>query len=229
MKKMILMVSLSVSCFTLFGQQQLRNDLGDTFFVPNLYKTKYDSPEGSPYLNEEFVPAKINNIAETQLVRFDATLGKVEVMITRDKVVALDNSKPYTISLIDGSNKVYKTFKYKDEYGNEKTSFFELLDSSLSYKLYLKENKRFYKKVKAQGYAEEEPAHFKKIKSEFYVTDFKNQSERLLFIPQKLKPFTEFFQDDSKSIKAFIKDNKLKINDANDLVKIFKFYFEQQK
>lgn len=226
MKNVILIVSLLVSCFTVFGQEQ-RTYFGDVYFVPGKYKTIYNSPEGSPYLNEEFVPAKINNITDTQLVRFDAVLGNVEVMITKSKVVTIENSKLYTISLMDGSNKVYKTLKYADANGNENTSFFELLDSTLIYKLYLKENKRFFKKVKAQGYAEEKPAQFKKVKSEFYVTDFKSQSERLLYIPQKLKPFTEFFQEDSKSIKNFIKDNKLNIGDANDLVKIFKFHFEQ--
>ncbi|MGB5387050.1 MAG: hypothetical protein WBN20_09725 [Eudoraea sp.] len=226
MKNVILIVSLLVSCITVFGQEQ-RTYFGDVYFVPGKYKSIYNSPEGSPYLNEEFVPAKINNIADTQLVRFDAVLGNVEVMITESKVVTIENSKPYTISLMDGSNKVYKTLKYADLNGNENNSFFELLDSTLIYKLYLKENKRFFKKVKAQGYAEEKPAQFKKVKSEFYVTDFKSQSERLLYIPQKLKPFTEFFQEDSKSIKNFIKDNKLNIGDANDLVKIFKFHFEQ--
>lgn len=226
MKNVIFIVSLLVSCFTVFGQEQ-RNYFGDVYYVPGKYKTIYNSPEGSPYLNEEFVPAKINNITDTQLVRFDAVLGNVEVMITASKVVTIDGTKPYTISLIDGSNKVYKILKYADVNGNANTSFFELLDSTLNYKLYLKENKKFFKKVKAQGYAEETPAQFKKVKSEFYVTDFKSQSEQLLYIPQKLKPFTEFFQEDSKSIKNFIKDNKLNIGDANDLVKIFKFHFEQ--
>ena len=226
MKKIILIVSLSVSCFTVFGQE-IRNYLGDVYFVPGKYKTIYNSPEGSPYLNEEFVPAKINNISDTQLVRFDAVLGNVEVMITGSKVVALDNSKTYAISLVDGSNKVYKTLEYTDVDGNENNSFFELLDSTLNYKLYLKENKKFFKKVKAQGYAEEIPAQFKKVKSDFYVTDFKSQSDRLIYIPHKLKPFTEFFQEEAKSIKNFIKENKLNIGDANDLVKIFKFYYEQ--
>jgi hypothetical protein len=228
MKKMILILSLSVSCFAVFGQEQ-RNYFGDMYFVPGKYKTIYNSPEGSPYLNEEFVPAKINNITDTQLVRFDAVLGNVEVMITGSKVVALDNSKLYIISLVDRSNKVYKTLEYVDLDGIENTSFFELLDSTLNYKLYLKENKKFVKKVKAQGYAEEIPAQFKKVKSEFYVTDFKSQSDQLLYIPQKLKPFTEFFQEDSKSIKNFIKENKLNIGDANDLVKIFKFHYDQYK
>ena len=97
MKKSILILSLSVSCFTVFGQE-LKNYFGEVYFVPGMYKRIYNSPEGSPYLSEEFVPDKINNISDTQLVRFDAVLGNVEVMITGSKVVALDNSKTYAIS-----------------------------------------------------------------------------------------------------------------------------------
>lgn len=44
-----------------------------------------------------------------------------------------------------------------------------------------------------------------------------------------MKSFTAFLQDDSKSIKKFIKENKLKIDNPDDLIKIFNFYFEQQE
>jgi len=225
MKKIILIASLLAYSVTTFGQE-LRNQYGDIYYEPDLYKTKYNSSKGSPYLNEEFTPAKINDIEETKLVRFDAVEQNVEVMISGNKVVALDNSKSYIISLLDDSKKVYETLKYIDAKGNVNTSFFELLDSTINYKIYLKEKKKFFKKVKTKGYGDAEPAQFKKIKSEFYVTDFKNQSDQLLTIPQKFKSFTEFFQDDSNSIKKFVKENKLKIGNPNDLVKIFKYYFK---
>lgn len=210
------------------SQQQLRTEFGTVYYPSNMYKTKYNAPEGSPYLYEGFKAAKINAIKESQLVRFDAVEGNVEVMINETKVVVLDNSKPYNITLLDDSGKVYSTLKYTDLKGNEKASFFELLDSTSNYKIYLKEKKRFFKKVKAQGYADEEPAKFKKVGSEFYIKDAKNRSDRLMLIPQKMSSFTAFFQDDAKSIKKFIKENKLKIDNPDDLVKIFNYYYKQQ-
>jgi len=129
---------------------------------------------------------------------------------------------------LDNSGKVFSTLKYTDLKGNENASFFELLDSTMNYKIYLKEKKRFFKKVKAQGYADGEPAKFKKVRSEFYFKDAKNRSDRLMIIPQKMSSFIAFFQDDAKSIKKYIKENKLKIDNPDDLVKIFNFYYKHQ-
>jgi len=227
--KSIFLMGFFLMHLTISAQEQLRTEFGNVYYPANMYKTKYDTPEGTPYLYEGFKPAKINDIQETQLVRFNAVEGNVEVVISDTKVVVLDNSKLYNISLLEDSGKVYSTLKYADARGNESYSFFELLDSTVYYKIYLKERKKFYKKVKAQGYADEEPARFKKIQSEFYITDSKNRSDRLVIVPQNMKSFTAFLQDDSKSIKKFIKENKLKIDNPDDLIKIFNFYFEQQE
>lgn len=213
---------------TINAQQQLRTEFGAVYYPANMYKTKYNAPEGSPYLYEGFKAAKINSIKESQLVRFDAVEGNVEVLINETKVVVLDNFKRYKITLLDNSAKVFSTLKYTDLKGNENASFFELLDSTMNYKIYLKEKKRFFKKVKAQGYADGEPAKFKKVRSEFYFKDAKNRSDRLMIIPQKMSSFIAFFQDDAKSIKKYIKENKLKIDNPDDLVKIFNFYYKHQ-
>lgn len=228
MIKKVFIVIFLVKFITTAAQVQLRDELGTIYYTPDLYKTKYNMPEGSPYLNEKFTSAKINDIRETKLVRFDAVEGNVEVMITGTKVVVLDNSRSYIISMLDGSKKVYETLKYTDERGNGNTSFFELLDSTIHYKIYLKEKKKFFKKVKAQGYADAEPAQFKKVKDEFYISDFRSKTNRLLAISQKMKSFIEFFPDDSRSIKKYVKENRLKTDNGEDLIKIFRFYYENK-
>ncbi|MET7030520.1 hypothetical protein [Sediminicola luteus] len=213
--------------FTTYAQIELRGDLGDVYFSKDLYKTKYNSPSGSPYLIEKFTPAKINAINETKLVRFDAYEDRVEIMVDENQFVILTDTQPYTISLLDGSDKIYETKTYLDEKGNVKASFFELLAKQGNYKLYLKEKIEFTKAVKAQGYQDSQPAMFKKQKESYFITDFKGQSDQLLKIPHKLKNFLKLFPAHSKTIKTFIKDNKLKIDKGDDLVKIFDFYFSK--
>lgn len=227
--KLIFLLAFFLVHLTINAQQQLRTEFGNVYYPANMYKSKYNAPEGSPYLFEGFKAAKINAIEESQLVRFDAVEGNVEVMINEAKVVVLDNFKPYSITLLDDSGKIYTTHRYTDIKGNEMASFFELLNSTSNYKIYLKEKKRFFKKVKAQGYADEEPAKFKKVRSEFYIKDSKNRSDRLMIIPQKMSSFIAFFQDDAKSIKKFIKENKLKIDNPDDLVTIFDNYYKQRQ
>ncbi len=228
MKKAILTLFMFINSLFFFGQQQLQNEFGGVYYDANLYKTKCQTTTGSPYLSEDFIPAKINDITKTKLVRFDAVSGNLEVLLSEGKVVALDNNTPYRISLLDGSNRLYKTLKFMDAKNQIKASFFEVLDSTKHFQLYLKENKKFFKKVKAQGYADEKPAQFKKTRNGYYVTDFVNQSGKLLLIPQKMKTFPAFFGKVEKSIKKFIKDNKLKIDNQKDLSRIFQFYFQNR-
>ena len=213
-------------CTALHGQQ-LRTDLGEVYYEPNFYMTKYSGTEGSPYLNESFAPAKIEGIEKTQLVRFDAVEGQVEVMVSEDQVVVLDGSKNYVITLLDGAKKRYEILEYFTPGGEVGASFFEVLESNDQFSLYLKEEKKFYKKEKAQGYASEKPARFEKIRDAYYVSDFKNPSDRLLPVPGKMKSFLAFFGDHGPEIKKFIREHKLKTDNAADLVRIFGYYFQK--
>ena len=208
--------------------QQLRNDFGDVYYEPNFYKAKYDAPGGSPYLNDAFTPARIHGAEKTQLVRFNAVEGLVEVMVSEDKVVALDSSREYRIALLDGSNRVYETSRYLDSRGDAQASFFELLDSIGEIRLYLKERKKFFKKEKAQGYAGEKPARFETLPGEFYVTDFKEVSKTLLPLPGKSKTFGAFFGDNEAAVKKFIKEERLKLDDPDDLIKILEFHLAKK-
>ena len=208
-----------------YGQQELRTKFGDVYYAADLYKTKYNALESTPYLNEVFTPAKINDISETKMVRFDAFEDRVEVMANAKKVVILQDSQFYSISLLDGSDKLYETKRYRDEKGNTKTSFFELIAHKDNYTLYLKEKIKFFKAENAKGYEAPKPAMFKKQKTTYYITDFKGQSNQLLRIPSKGKAFVAFFPSRSKPVRMFIKENKLKIDNSDDLMQIFDFYF----
>ncbi len=226
MKKVLLAILLLVNA-TAFGQTQLPTALGDVYYSTDLYKVQYDSPEGSPYLNPEFSPAKINNIRETKLVRFDAFEGRIEVMANSSQVIVLNPSQTFIISLLDGSDRKFETQAYIDEKGSKKNSFFELLATQENFKLYFKEKIKLFKAKKAQAYKAGEPAQFRRIKATYYITDFKNNSETLIGVPQSKKSFAEFFPKHTKEIKDLIKKKKLKISKREDLVEIFEFYFEQ--
>ncbi|ALM07991.1 hypothetical protein SB49_09400 [Sediminicola sp. YIK13] len=225
--KYFLILGFLLLNLTAHAQIELRGDLGDVYYSKDLYKTTYNSPEGSPYLNENFTPAKINDINETKLVRFNAYEDRIEVMVEENKVIVLPDTQTYTISLLDGSNKVFETKNYLDEKGNLKNSFFELIVIKEKHSLYLKEKIEFTKAVKAQGYQDSQPAMFKKQKESYFITDFKGQSDQLIYLPRKLKNFLKLFPAHSKTIKSFIKDNKLKIDKSGDLLKIFDFYFSR--
>lgn len=220
----VFLLGLLITGLSINGQE-LRNRFGDVYYATNLYKTKYNTVESTPYLNEAFTPARINDIGETKMVRFDAFEDRVEVMINAKQVVVLQDSKSYSIALLDGSDKRYETKAYQDDKGKLKSSFFEVIAQKETYTIYLKEKKNFFKATKAQGYEASKPAMFKKQKPAFFITDFKGKSDQLIKIPSKVKTLVAFFPDRTKSVHKFIKENKLKVDNELDLEKIFDFYF----
>jgi len=219
-------IFLSVSVFCLgfltngVFAQELRNHLGDIYYDTNLYRNKYKVYEGSPYLNEKFTPCKINEISETQLVRFNAYEGNVEVKISTSKVVVLGDSDTYRIVLKDGSGKKYRTANYLNAKEKPKHSFFEIIYEGGPYQLYYLEKIKFTKEVKAEGYKEAQPASFKKAAGSFFVSDLWEKTPYLVELPARLNSFLELFPDQAKALKKFIRENRLKIDNTEDLVKI---------
>lgn len=205
--------------------QELKNKFGENYYTPALYKQEYKAAEGSPYLDEQFKPAKINNIEEARLVRFDAMNNQVEIMVKGNSVMILDDSEPYTIAMEDGSKKVYRIKSYTGKKGDKVRSFFQLLYEVGAIELYLKEEKRFYKEVKAQGYQDSQPAQFKKEPDTFFITDFVDNTDVLLEVPNRVNKFVELFAPRSKEMKEYIKDGKLELNKKDDLILIFTEYF----
>ena len=203
--------------------QQLRNELGDVYYEPNFYTSQYAGTEGSPYLSEAFIPARIDDMDKTYLVRFNAVDGTTEVMVSEQQVLVLDNSRKHVIALKDGSDRVYETLGYLNGKGDADASFFELIHQAPEFRLYLREEKKFFRKVKAQGYAAEQPARFEKVRDAFYMSDFPGSSDRLIPVPDKIKPFAALFGENAASVRKFIKDNKLSLDEPDDLVRILHY------
>lgn len=206
--------------------QELKNKFGENYYTPDLYQKEYKEAEGSPYLNEEFKPARINNIEEIKLVRFDALNDQVEIMVKNNSLMILDDSQPYTISMLDGSKKLYKTKSYLYDKGENKTSFFELIYENDEFELYKKERIRFYKEKEAQPYQESQPANFKKDPNTFYINNFAGNNNILIQLSNKTNRFIEIFPEDSAEMKRYIKEEKLDLDQTDDLIQIFRYYFD---
>lgn len=218
-KNYFAIIFLFVFCLNAFSQE-LRTQLGDLYYDPILFKGSYDSAEGSPYLDKSFTACKINDIQETHFVRFNAVEGTVEVKVATNKVMILSEIEPYVIYLQDGSGKVFQTLNYRDDKGNFKNTFFELVHRSDEYSLYFKERKKFVKAVKAGAYKAAQPASFKNDRSSYFISDIWGRTPNLVEIPFKLSDFLELFSNQSRALRKFIKEEKLKPAKTQDLVRI---------
>ena len=223
-----LLITLVFSLNAYTQNDFIRTPLGDVYYDANQYKAKYNNPEGSPYLKDNFTSAQINDMKDTQFVRFNAYEGKVEAKVSSNQVVELDASESYVIMLKDGSGKVYETRSYVDSKGEVKYSFFERIQVADDYTLYLKEQIKYNKAVKAEAYKEAQPAGFKKAADTFFINDLWRGSEDLVQVPEKAKNFTALFPNQAKSLKSYIKQEKIKLNERDDLIRILDHCFALQ-
>jgi len=210
--------------------QQVNNGrLDELVFYVGTNTIEYDKEaEGSPYLHEAFIPAKINGIEKTQFVRFNAVEGTIELK-DNDQILTLSPSYNYTIKLLDGSNKTYETYSFTNYGSITTTSFFEKLYTSEKFSLFLKERIIYSPPKKAKSsYDQDVPGKFKKGNTIFYVTDLDGNSDALFEISKKKKNRSNLFKDQSKLVENFIKKEALKMNKKEDLIALLNFYFKNQ-
>lgn len=227
--KNILVNIIFLICFAGFAQiqnQQL-NRLSDLEFYVRTNNPSYSTAEGSRYLNEAFLPAKINGIQKTQLLRFNVPDNIVEVKNSKNEIMALSFKKGYTIKILDGLFKVYETHEYLDKDGKKQTTFFEKLYEEGNFKLYLKENIKFIPAKKAKsGYEPAKPATFSKENDTFYTSGFNSDGELLTSLPKKRKQLIPLFGEHAQAMEKKIKSEKLNLKEKEDLTTLFKAYLK---
>ncbi len=205
-----------------FSQSELRDAVGNVYYDRNLYDQDYDYKEGSPYLYPEFVPARIDAIAKTQLIRFDAFQGRVELMADAGRNLVLPADRSFEIRLLDGSDRLFRTHSYTGPKGEEKNSFFEVLAETDQYVLYKREDVAFRKEKKAEGYSPYRPARFEATGPVFYLMD---QEGNLRELPTRNKDFIRFFEKEDQ-VREYLKANRPDLESAEDLRAFLRVYYQ---
>lgn len=217
-------------CFLFFIVSSLSAQLNQGFYDDLVFLMKntddrYQGVAGTPYLTKGFIPAKIDNIKETVFLRLNSFENTIELKKPDGDIFILSKSQDYRFKLNE-SQKEYETHAYGGDKGKEDTAFFEKIHDGKMFKLFIKENiKLIPKKIAQSGFEQDTPAKFVKLKDVYYVNDFKSKSSRLIEVPNKKKAVDNVFGDKSKSIQEFIKKQRLRLDNKDDLVQIFNFYF----
>ncbi|MEK6154744.1 hypothetical protein WIW50_15860 [Flavobacteriaceae bacterium 3-367] len=227
MKRTIL---LALCLAGLSAQGQIQRPNNETFnelaFFVGTNNPIYDEAEGSRYLLEEFVSARINGMEKVQLLRFNVVENSIEIKRENGEVMGLDRSTPYRIALLDGSGRWFETRPYRDERGKLQTTFFERLHRGEGYTLYFKENIKFVPKKPAKSsYEQDVPAKFKREGARFYLQGLGPEGE-VVELPRKRKNLVPLFGERAGEMEKHIKKQKLDPYKREDLVKLLDFYFK---
>lgn len=225
--KYLLLTTLTISVFTSkltaqgAGSNQALMEGGVAFL--QTYDNKDRSAIGTPYLDENFFPAKISiDNSKVYSVRYNAYSDEFEVKMAQDNIQTLNKAvENITITMVK-SKELYGALNYTDsKTGLSRGYFVFLTPDNENAKLYTKRTKRFIEAKPAQtGYDVDKPAEFKDAKETYYISIGDGYAQE---IPRKKKEISKIWPEKSKEINGFVKSNKIKTSRTEDLIKLVNY------
>lgn len=181
---------------------------------------------GSPYLSEEFVAAKLEGYgSKIFTARYNAYNGDMEVVTALGAdPIALDiNNSDFKITFLK-SKKTYESYEFKNNSGNKIKRFFVNVAAPENgdVSLMKREVVAFIPKVEAAtSYQQDQEAKFKRIEDAYYIKVSKDAIAQKL--PKSKKQISKLFPGKEKQILTFIKKNSIKTSKEEDLIKLVEF------
>lgn len=183
-----------------------------------------ESVEGSPYINEKFLPATISaSEGDVFYVRYNAMNDEFEVKGENNKAYALNRYRRDIVVEILPLKKTYQVIGYYDDDQNENFGYFlNLSNPNAKTVLYKKEKVIFIDEQKAiTGYDNSDPAKYKRVNDKFFI---KLKGKNILTeLPNKKKNIVNLFPEHKDSISKYIKENRIKTSKEEDLVQLINY------
>ncbi|MFK7747935.1 MAG: hypothetical protein AB8B65_06080 [Kordia sp.] len=187
----------------------------------NMGKTYKYVVEGTPYYDQSFSSATIVPINKVFMVRYNVALDVMEVIQKTDTLLMNKSNKNYLVKLNKG-NVTYKILEYVESKEEDKLGYYVQLTNGKNVKLYRKDRKKFVEvKRVAYGSINGSSAKYKEQKSEYYI-EYGGNGTAVKF-PRKKKSVIKLFASKQKEIKAFIKENRIKVTNETDLIKLINY------
>ncbi len=197
--------------------------------LEDVNKLTNENAKGSPYSIDKYIPAKVNEIKKTHFVRLNTVNNSLEVKIRPNKIIVLDPTNDFNIQFLDGSNRRFTSVEYPDENSKRVKAILEVISENENYTLYKRERKIFVEPRKGGTYTEKKPAEYVNLPSIYYASNITNKLTEVVEIPRKKKNFFALFENNSKKVSQFVKQERLDTSEKKDLIKIIDFYFETKK
>ncbi|WCO02061.1 hypothetical protein [Psychroserpens ponticola] len=183
-----------------------------------------ESVEGSPYINEKYLPATISaSEGDVFYVRYNALNDIFEVKGDKNKAYSLNRYRRDIVIEMLNLNKTYQVLGYYDDEKNENFGYFLYLSNpNPKTILFKKEKITFIDEQKAStGYDSSKPAKYKRLNDKFFI---KLEDEKILSeLPSNKKAIAKLFPNHQDKVLKFIKENRIKTSKEDDLVQLINY------
>ena len=178
---------------------------------------------GTPYTRTAFTTAQIAPLNKVYLVRYNALTDEMEVKgNTKEDVLVISKKKSYIINQHE-NNVTYRVLEKVDSEIENDLGYYITVEDNANISLYRKECKRLIKREKPTygSVASTITTEFKKMRCEFYIE--KAHNGHAIKVPKRKKEFLALFPEKTAEIKAFMKENRIKLNKEKSLKKLIKY------
>ena len=176
--------------------------------------------EGSKYIQDDFNMATISIYSGYKFnVKYNAYDDEMEVQGKDNKSFALNkNEKSAEVTFVN-NNITYGLFDYANSDGQKVPGYFQKLSVGETVALLKKEKIMFIEeKVSKTGYDTYRPPKFKRLNDQFFIK--LKESPVAIEFPKNKKNIASLFPNKKDKILKFIKENKIKTNKEEDLIKL---------
>jgi hypothetical protein len=177
--------------------------------------------EGTPYNQQMFAIAKVENVTQKYYMRYNVYDDEFEFITPKNDTLILDRINDFSNITFTGTNKKYVLLDYTNSLGKLVKGYLIDLYSKGNYTLYSKEKVTYYDgKIAKTSLEKEMPPRFVKSENEYY---FKNKENIITEFPDSKKKLIKLFPDQKSNIETFIKDNKIDFDLDSDKKRIVDF------
>ena len=181
----------------------------------NLIKKKETAAEGSMYINDKFIPAKISGQQSTYMLRYNAYHDYFEMTGSDGEPKQLPVTPGEQITII---NKNYILADYKDSKDESFKGYLSVIYGGTKVKIYRRERIVYQAATEAaNSYQQGKPAAYKRAADEFYIS---TDGQPALFLQPSRKGISKLFPDKAKQIQEFMKANNIDLETEEGLKRI---------
>lgn len=179
--------------------------------------------KGSPYLYDVFFPARITGSQEKVYnVRYNAYFDEFEIKNENDQINLLNKELQNLRITFSNDQSVFISSSYLDQ-DNQITQgyFVEASPADQENQLLIKKTKRYSESKPARSsYEKSKPAEFEENNDAYYLRLSDGVAKE---IPRNKKDLANMDPKHSEAILSFIKKNRIKTSEREDLVKLVQY------
>ncbi|GEP49592.1 hypothetical protein FNO01nite_02640 [Flavobacterium noncentrifugens] len=211
-------ISLSFLFFSLNLVAQDGKMVGATFWNGTRQQKK---PLGSPYVQNMFAPATVDNIKTPANVRYNVYKDEFEFIAPKGDTLILDRIEDFGSITFKGSNKKYRLVVYTDKSNSLVNGYLMELYTKPNLVLYKKENINLTgEKIAKTTLERDMPAKYTKIGDTYFL---KTPNGNTTEFPDGRKALVKLFPDKKQPLESYLKENKIDFDNESDLIKIVDF------